>query len=173
MELKILITGHFSAGKTSFIKTLTGNAVSTEVNLSEGTEKLEKSTTTVAMDYGKIELSGIKLHLFGTPGQDRFDFMLDILGRDMDGAVILVDSTDRDIPEKTEPFIDFLRKSGKPFIVACNKQDCEGALSPAEIAGLLGIPESITVPLVATDRKTTIGVIEAVISGISSSRKAA
>ncbi|NPA16739.1 MAG: GTP-binding protein [Aquificae bacterium] len=173
MELKILITGHFSAGKTSFIKTLTGNAVSTEVNLSEGTEKLEKSTTTVAMDYGKIELSGIKLHLFGTPGQDRFDFMLDILGRNIDGAIIIVDSTRRQAIEKTRPFVDFLRKSGKPFIIACNKQDCEGALSPAEIAKLLEIPESITIPLVAMDKKNSTAVIKAIISGIHNNKEVA
>jgi len=173
MELKILITGHFSAGKTSFIKTLTGDVVSTEVKLSESNSQKEKTTTTVAMDYGKMETAAGKVHLFGTPGQERFGFMLDILSRDIDGAVVVVDSTDRKAPEKTKPFIDFLRKSGKPFIVACNKQDIKGALPPEEIAKLLGIPESITVPLVATDKKTSTDVIETVISGIPSAKKAA
>jgi len=170
MELKILITGHFSAGKTSFIKSITGNSVSTEVNLTESSEKKEKNSTTVAMDYGKIEVSDIKVHLFGTPGQERFDFMLDILGKDMDGAIIVIDSTDRKAPEKTKPFINFLKKSGKPFIVACNKQDENGALQPVEIAQLLKIPENIAVPLVATDKKNSTAVIKTVISAIFSGK---
>ncbi|MDQ7055912.1 MAG: ATP/GTP-binding protein [Persephonella sp.] len=77
--VKILVTGHFSAGKTEFIKNITGDTLLTEVSLSSQEEKSVKEKTTVAMDYGKLEIKGKKVHLFGTPGQERFDFMLDIL----------------------------------------------------------------------------------------------
>ncbi|NPA57659.1 MAG: GTP-binding protein [Aquificae bacterium] len=173
MEVKVLITGHFSAGKTRFVKTITNNSVSAEVDLTEGEEKKKKATTTVAMDYGNIEIAGRKVHLFGTPGQERFDFMLDILGKDMDGALILLDSTDKEAIEKTARFLDFLKKSGKPFILACNKQDIENRLSPEEIAKITGVPEDKVLPLVATDEKSCALVLEALLKDISSPKKAA
>jgi len=125
------------------------------------------------MDYGKIKTSGFDVHLFGTPGQERFDFMLEILGKDHDGAIVVVDSTDILNIKKSVRFIDFLRKQGKPFIVACNKQDKDGCVKPQEVSLLLGLPDEIVYPLIAYDKHSCMYIIDRIISHISSSRKAA
>ncbi|WP_457643365.1 GTP-binding protein [Persephonella sp.] len=152
MQVKILVLGPFSAGKTQFIKTLTDCPISTEVGLTASEEKKKKSHTTVAMDYGKITVGNKKVHLLGTPGQERFSFMLEVLGREYDGAVLLIDSTDRENIEQTARFIDFLIKKNRPFVVGCNKQDLDGRLSPEEVAELIGIPQDRVVPLTAKDK---------------------
>ncbi|HHG74131.1 MAG TPA: GTP-binding protein [Persephonella sp.] len=172
MTTKILVTGHFSAGKTQFIQTLSGRSISTEVKISSEKEMIKK-TTTVAMDYGKIKASDIDIHLFGTPGQERFDFMLDILGKDHDGAVVIIDSTDILNVKKSVRFIDFLRKHGKPFVVACNKQDKVGSMAPEEVSSILNLPSDIVFPLTAYDKNSCWNIIDKIISHISSSKKAA
>ena len=173
MELKILITGAFAAGKTQFINTLTGDAVKTEVQLSQKTEKLQKDKTTVAMDYGKIEINGTKIHLFGTPGQDRFDFMLEILSQHKDGAIIIVDSANPESIYNTKKFIDFIRNIGKPFVIACNKQDLDSSLSPEEIAKILGIPPNMVKPLIAKDKNSCLQILKEFEKILAADKKAA
>ncbi len=158
-EIKVIITGHFSAGKTQFIKTLTDNAVSTEVPLTYKEEAVEKDLTTVALDYGNIEIDGKKVHLFGTPGQDRFDFMLDVLSKNFDAVIILLDSTNREGIEKTKKFIKYFINHKKPIFIACNKQDLKNSLSVAEISQILGIPEKYLKPLVAKDKTKSCNLI--------------
>ena len=66
--------------------------VSTEAGISDGTGDGEKTTTTVGIDFGRVSLSGdMALYLFGTPGQERFDFMWDIVAKGMLGVIMLVD----------------------------------------------------------------------------------
>ena len=154
-EIKVIITGHFSAGKTQFIKTLTNNSVSTEVPLTEEKEAKEKDLTTVALDYGNIEIDGKKVHLFGTPGQERFDFMLDILSKDFDAVIILLDSTSKKGIEKTKKFIKYFIDHKKPLVIACNKQDLDNKYSLEEISQILNVPEKYLRPLVATDKEKT------------------
>src|SRR5947208_12185513 len=88
VALKILVAGGFGVGKTTMvgsvseIRPLRTEEVLTDV--SAGVDDLngieEKSTTTVAMDFGRITFpDGIALYLFGTPGQQRFWFMWDEL----------------------------------------------------------------------------------------------
>ena len=173
MNLKLLITGAFAAGKTQFINTITGDAVKTEVQLSQKTEKLQKDKTTVAMDYGKIEINGNKIHLFGTPGQDRFNFMLEILSQHKDGAIVIVDSANTESIHKTKRFIDFIKNTGKPFVIACNKQDLENSLSSEEIAKILGIPSNIVKPLIAKDKDSCLQILKEFGEILTSSKKAA
>ena len=74
--VKIVVTGPFSAGKTTLIRTISEITVlSTEKDITDHT-KSRKAETTVAMDFGRITIDrDLVLYLFGTPGQDRFDFM--------------------------------------------------------------------------------------------------
>ncbi len=90
---KILFTGPVGAGKTTAITSLSDTPpVLTESLASDGTMR-RKPTTTVALDYGVMRLSvKDQLHLYGTPGQERFDFMWDILGQGALGLVVLVDN---------------------------------------------------------------------------------
>jgi small GTP-binding protein len=170
-EYKVIITGHFSAGKTSFVNSLTGNALTTEVPLTGETEKLEKDFTTVAMDYGTIDLDGKKVHLFGTPGQERFDFMLDILSKNSDGVIILIDSTKKDKIEETKKFVEYFLEAGIPFIVASNKQDLENAMSIEEISDKLNVPPSYVRPLVAKDKNSSRELLKEFVESIEKQKQ--
>src|SRR4051812_24276477 len=90
---KVLVTGPFNSGKTTFVQTVSDiDVVTTEKKITTEDRGI-KNETTVAMDYGRVELEGRILHLSGTPGQTRFSFMWDILAREMNAFVVLVDTT--------------------------------------------------------------------------------
>jgi uncharacterized protein len=105
---KVVVTGPFGAGKTTFINAVSDTPVlQTETAVSDQTASL-KDGTTVALDYGSITIdgaaddagggdqpaeNGVQLLLFGTPGQARFDFMWQILAQGADGYVLLVDAS--------------------------------------------------------------------------------
>jgi signal recognition particle receptor subunit beta len=97
MEHKIIFGGPVGAGKTTAIAAISDiPVVNTEAKPSDDTAKL-KATTTVAMDYGILHLDGgAKVHLYGTPGQERFSFMWDILSVGGIGFVLLLDNTRKD-----------------------------------------------------------------------------
>jgi signal recognition particle receptor subunit beta len=105
---KIIFTGPVGAGKTTAISVLSDTPpVSTDARASDMT-KDRKSATTVALDYGVMTLSdGEKIHLYGTPGQERFDFMWDILTQGGIGLVLLMDNT------RADPFSDLRFFIGK------------------------------------------------------------
>ncbi len=121
-EIKILISGPVAAGKTTAVSSICDNDfVATEAS---NTNRVvdAKDTTTVAMDYGLCNrFPEYKIHLYGTPGQQRFDFMWDILGKGMDGIVILVNN-DQSAPHRV--LSDFLRAfPAIPTIVGVTKMD--------------------------------------------------
>jgi hypothetical protein len=155
---KIVVTGPFSAGKSKFIKTVSEiDVVSTERRITHR-DKGTKAQTTVAMDYGRLTLADKVLHLHGTPGQARFDFMWGILSAEMAGFVLLVDSTDpHSFPEARELIDSFLQgRRQTPYVVAANKQDVDGAASHAKIHRALDLPRDVlTLPCVAS-RKTSV-----------------
>lgn len=93
IEHKIIFTGTTGAGKTTAIAAVSEvPPVNTDVRNTD--ESVAKAMTTAGMDYGELTLSGgDKLRLYGTPGQQRFDFMWQILGRGALGLVILVDNS--------------------------------------------------------------------------------
>ncbi|MGH8087570.1 MAG: GTP-binding protein, partial [Stenotrophomonas sp.] len=75
--IKFVVSGPVGAGKTTFIRTISQvEVVSTE---EKSTEEIGKTHTTVALDFGQMNLGDHVLHLFGTPGQTRFDYMWDVL----------------------------------------------------------------------------------------------
>ena len=112
-RLKLVVFGAFGAGKTTLIKTLDPGSTHIEAPCAGG-------TTTIALDFGKIEVDGRHVYLFGTPGQERFEFARTVIGRGMDGAILLVDAT--------SPYSDFvghlhvsLNEAKIPFLVFLNK----------------------------------------------------
>lgn len=112
-QYKIIFTGPVGAGKTTAINSISDSpTIKTDAAASDMT-KSRKSHTTVAMDYGVMNLaSGEKIHLYGTPGQERFDFMWDILTVGGIGLILLLDNT------RVDPFQDmrFFLDSFKDFI---------------------------------------------------------
>lgn len=113
MEHKIIFTGPVGAGKTTAIGSISDiPVVNTESKASDEVAK-QKATTTVAMDYGIMKLGeGLKVHLYGTPGQERFRFMWDILTIGGLGIVILIDN-DREDPLAD---LDFYVRAFETFI---------------------------------------------------------
>lgn len=114
---KIIFTGPVGSGKTTAITAISDTPpVATDARASDMTVS-RKPTTTVAMDYGTLRLGdGERIHLYGTPGQERFDFMWDILTEGGIGLVLLLDNTRpapfKDLAFFTGAFRDFIARTG-------------------------------------------------------------
>ena len=158
----VVVTGPFNVGKTEFVRTISDiPIVSTERRITDHLAST-KEETTVAMDYGHVRLGDDLLHLYGTPGQPRFDFMWDILSTEMHAFVLLVDSCDRQSLMPAKQLIRiFGRKGNVPYLVVANKQDMGHALSTDEIAKRLGLDEKTPViPCVAIDKDSVLNVLK-------------
>jgi signal recognition particle receptor subunit beta len=157
--LKIVVTGPFSAGKSVFVKTISDiPVVSTERRIS-AREKGMKAQTTVAMDYGRVAIGEDVLHLNGTPGQSRFDFMWEILSKEMHGLVLVVDATDQASFDNARAQLDeMLAPRAVPVVVAANKQDHDDALHPDKVRRALGLTDVLVMPCVAS-RKTSVRMV--------------
>ncbi|NJK81734.1 MAG: ATP/GTP-binding protein [Chloroflexaceae bacterium] len=160
--VKMVISGAVNSGKTEFIKTISEiEVVSTEKKATDDTGKI-KDKTTVAMDFGRIAIGNdLVLHLFGTPGQKRFDFMWEILSEGMLGLIVLVDSTRPETFRETNRIIDFfVSYRDTPYVIAANKQDRPNAWSPDELRLALRQPPHVkVVPCVAMDRESVKSVL--------------
>lgn len=112
-EIKILFGGPFGSGKTTAIECLSDiGVVRTDAEASDVVGRV-KPTTTVALDYGLIELDGgRRIHLYGLPGQERFDFMWEILSKGALGMVLLIDNY-RPFPLRD---LEFFLKQFRPFL---------------------------------------------------------
>ncbi len=137
---KIVVSGPFNSGKTEFVRAASDiPVVSTERRISDDLSAV-KGTTTVAMDYGHTTVGGCMFHLFGTPGQERFEFMWDILGQEMDGLLLLVDSTDRaSLVTARRILRRFRRLSKAPVLVIATRHEQPQALTPKELAERLRV----------------------------------
>ncbi len=170
-QIKIVVAGPYAAGKTEFINTVSEiETVKTEAKTTKKDEKSKKDHTTVAMDFGRIKIDDDHiLYLFGTPGQSRFDFMWDILGKGMVGLVVLVDSTDPKTFHEARKIINFFEsRYPAPFVVGCNKQDLDGAWDPQDIRTALDLDDDVQVlPLVAKDKESVKKVLLALLEEIA------
>ncbi len=169
---KVIVTGPFNSGKTAFICTISDIEVVTTERKITTEDRGIKAETTVAMDYGRVVLDGKILHLNGTPGQARFDFMWEILAREMDGFIVLVDSTDPlSFPDAAELIELFSGFHDVPYLVAANKTDLDGAVSLAEVRRRANVGEDITVmPCVALEKSSVRQVLLQIIELIDRQR---
>jgi signal recognition particle receptor subunit beta len=160
--VKMVVTGPFSSGKTSFIGSVSEIAVvRTERKITDETRSV-KQATTVAMDFGRITIDkDLVLYLFGTPGQKRFDFMWEILSEGMLGFVVLVDSTRPETFHEARRILDTFRGySDTPFVVAANKQDDEDAWPPEDLKIALELDANVRVlPCIANDKESVKAIL--------------
>jgi small GTP-binding protein len=167
--VKIVVTGPFAAGKTTLIRTISEITVlSTEKGITDDTRS-RKTDTTVAMDFGRITIDrDLVLYLFGTPGQDRFDFMWEILGEGMLGYVVLVDATRPESLEETVGILDAFRRMARvPFVVALNRAEGMDEAEEDRVRKTLELDSDVpVVPCDATDRESVKSVLLALLYSV-------
>lgn len=153
---KVVVTGPFHAGKSTFIQTLSDTAVS-----------VNRLGTTVALDHGHVTIDGLTADLFGTPGQERFDPILKIISAQALGVIVVVDASRPDTFPRAKEMMQHTWKQGLPILIAANKQDVPGALSSDEVASRLGAPKHVrVVPCTASARPACQQVLRQLIAQI-------
>ena len=129
-QYKIIFSGPVGAGKSTAIKVLSDiDVVATEARASDHVKNI-KDTTTVAMDYGRINLdSETTVHLYGTPGQERFNFMWEILAKGALGLVLLIDCSVPSIKTDISTYLDAFKEfiNDNPVVIGLTRSDlCDG-----------------------------------------------
>jgi small GTP-binding protein len=174
--VKIVVTGPFSAGKTTLIRTISEITVlSTEKDITDHT-KSRKAETTVAMDFGRITIDrDLVLYLFGTPGQDRFDFMWEILGEGMLGYILLLDASREDSLQEAVGILAAFRKMAKvPFVVALNRSEGIDPGDEERVRTALELGDDVpVVPCDALDRESVKSVLLALLYSVVDSLEVA
>jgi small GTP-binding protein len=167
--VKVVVTGPFAAGKTTLIRTISEITVlSTERGVTDSTRK-RKAETTVAMDFGRITIDrDLVLYLFGTPGQDRFDFMWEILGEGMIGYLLLVDASREDSVQEAAGILEAFRRMARvPYVVALNRGRADDHAAVEDIRQQLDIPsDDAILPSDATEKDSVKNVLLALLYAV-------
>jgi uncharacterized protein len=167
---KMVVAGSFGVGKTTFVGAvseivpLTTEAAMTSaaVGVDDASQVQSKTTTTVAMDFGRITIDPtLVLYVFGTPGQDRFGFMWDDIVLGALAAVVLVDTRRLD---DCYPAIDYFEMRGVPFIVAINDFDGAFPHSVDDVREALDISPEI--PIIHVDARHRDSAKQALITAL-------
>lgn len=170
--LRLIVAGMVGSGKSTFVQTIGDlEAVHTEKIATDATAQI-KSTTTVAIDFTPVVLSSQQiLHVYGVPGQDRFEFMRDIAVNIADICLVLVAAHRPQLFSVTRQFIDSLaarsqadsgEKPTPTIFVGITHIDCPEAEPVAGVMAGLALPEgTISLPVLTLDPRCKTSIMEA------------
>jgi len=173
--MRVIVAGAVGAGKSTFVQTIAEmGVVSTEEIATDQTTAL-KPTTTVALDFCRVNLKSKTLHgvdrilyVYGTPGQERFKFMWEILLHKAQLCLVLVAAHRPESFQPTREIIDFIDRFSSdplPLMIALTHTDCPGALSNQSVSTAL---ENRDHPLIAVNPRDRDSVLEALTLAVAS-----
>lgn len=152
-EFKLVFTGPMGAGKTTAIAAISEvPPVSTEVENSDRGQ-CDKATTTVGFDLGRITLPSQQVvQLYGTPGQDRFRLMWQIIGRGAAGVIVLLDATHADVAAQMRTYIEAFRAlvPEGAIVIGLGRTGQPGAVDSESLAALLQA-DGLSLPVFSVD----------------------
>ncbi len=171
--LRIVVTGGVGAGKTSFIRTISEiDVVDTDKATTDELAQI-KATTTVALDFGRLNIAPDQsLHLYGTPGQSRFEFMWEILIAKAHVYILLVDAHRPEHLRYGRRILNFINQRVQiPYLIGLTHTDCPGAWEAEDIALALGIADQVSQPRIitvnATERASVVKAVIALVEEVS------
>jgi hypothetical protein len=144
---KILVTGPYSAGKSTMTRAISTQSVS-----------VDRMGTTVAMDHGYLDYGGFAAEVYGTPGQEMFDPLLDYLSDEAVAIILVIDSSNPDTFDRARDMLDKTKALNLPLAIAANHSDSPKAVDTEVIRAVMGLPDST--PIVRTVASVRRGVDE-------------
>lgn len=149
--IKIVVSGPVGAGKTTFTRTMsTTEVVSTD---EVATERIGKVSTTVALDFGSLTVGEQEIMLFGTPGQERFDYMWSVLCEGATGLLLLVAASRPGSFLKARHILEFITSQvAIPYVIGVTHLDAPRHWEIDEIADYFQVPPEHLVALDARSR---------------------
>jgi uncharacterized protein len=165
--MRLVVTGTVGAGKSTFIKTISEIEVVDTDRVATDDTALMKRTTTVAFDFGRLNFGPeMALHLYGTPGQSRFDFMWDILIRKAHAYILLVAAHRPQDFRYARRILSFMRQRAQvPMIIGMTHMDVTDAWEPENVAIALGyLDDQVHPPIVIINANERGSVAEALVT---------
>lgn len=168
-EHKIVVLGTMGCGKTTLVRAIAAGAVVNTDVPNTDREGADKASTTVAMDYADIDLpNGDRLRLYGTPGQQRFDFLWPILLQGASGVVLLLDATRPAAVTELEAYLTVLRQhaAAVPAVIGVTRLDLAAQFDLDACASLAGGQQRVlpVVPVDARDREQGLCLMDVLMS---------
>lgn len=169
---KVLISGPVGVGKTTAVQVASDVPILTTEALPTDDTKLQKPTTTVAMDFGVLQLDGgSTVHLYGTPGQKRFDFMWEILSGGTTSIILLADASDKRVFEELGLYLDAFASMVKQrrMVIGVTRIGQKGAVSLSDVRNFLQ-KSKVRIPALEADPRARHDVVVLVRASLAAAR---